>query len=184
MGRLNSKAGDDPEEELGIRLARLSGCAGILKVGAATKTERDVLHQKAEKGIKAVRAALQGGVVPGGGAAYLHCIEAVQDLETENLEEEMGIQAVVEALKSPFLTLLKNGSIDTPGVVMEDLQARDIGCVFDVLQKRIVPAKEEGLLDATKVLQSSLETAASGANLALSTAVIVLKRKPQFSYEP
>ena len=183
-GGMSNKPGEDPLGELGMRLARLSGSAGILKVGAATKTEREVLHQKAEKGIKAVKAALQEGVVPGGGAAYIQCLEAVQSLPASNGEEEMGIKAVVQALQAPFLTILGNSGIGTPSVVLEDLRRGEADCVYDVLQKKIVPSCEAGLLDPTKVLRAALETAASGAILALSTAVIILKRKPRFSYEP
>jgi chaperonin GroEL len=183
-GGLSSKPGDDPIEELSIRLARLTGSAGILKVGAASKTERDVLYEKAEKGIKAVKAALQEGVVPGGGAAYLHCLEAVETLDAEHPEEKMGIQAVVQALQAPFLTILKNCAVDAPAVWLEDLRSQGPGNVYDALQKRIMPARQAGLLDPTMVLRAALETAASGAMLALSTAVIILKRKPQMSYEP
>ena len=183
-GGLAKKPGDDPIEELSIRVARLTGTAGVLKVGAATKTEREVLHQKAEKGIKAVKAALQGGVVPGGGTAYLHCLQAVESLEVENKEEEMGVNAVHQALEAPFLSILQNSRIDFAKVILEDIRSQGSEDVFDVLQKKIVPAREAGLLDPTLVLQAALETAASGAMLALSTAVIILKRRPKFSYEP
>lgn len=183
-GGLSKKPGDDPLEELSIRLARLSGTAGILKVGALTKTERDVLHQKAEKGIKAAKAALQEGTVPGGGVAYLQCIQAVNSVELKNQEEEMGIKAVSQALKAPFLSILKNNGIDNAGVILEDVLAQGPEYVYDVLQKKIVPSRESGLLDPTLVLLAAIETAASGAMLALSTAVIILKRRPKLSYEP
>ena len=183
-GGLSKKPGDNPIEELSIRLARLSGTAGVLKVGALTKTERDVLHQKAEKGIKAAKAALQEGTVPGGGVAYLQCLQAVNSLEVKNHEEEMGLKAVDQALKAPFLSILKNNGIDHAEVILEDVLAQGPENVYDVLQKKIVPGRESGLLDPTLVLRAALETAASGAMLALSTAVIILKRRPKFSYEP
>jgi len=184
VGDVNSKPGENPGAELGMRLARLSGSTAVLKVGAASKAEREVLFQKAEQGIKAIKAALMEGVVPGGGVAYTNCIEAVESLEADHKEEKMGIQAVANCLSAPFFTILGNAEVDTSGIILEDLRSGEFGLVYDVLEKKIIQARDAGLLDSTKVLRVALETAASGAMLALSTGVVVLKRKPEFSYEP
>ena len=178
----------DPDQgaldEIAMRLARLSGSTAVLKIGANAKSERDVLRQKAEQGIKALKAALAEGYLPGGGVAYCHCVAAVEALQGSNPDESMGIQAVARALEAPFNRILKNARIDAPGVILGDIRQWGDDLIFDVLDKEIVSARQAGLLDSTKVLRVALETAASGAMLAVSTGAVILKRKPKISYEP
>lgn len=183
-GQINTQPGEDPIDELNMRLARFSGNTAILKIGAASKTEREVLRQKAEQGIKALKAALAEGVVPGGGIAYTRCVEAVEAVKADHEDEMMGIQSVARALEAPFKQILMNAGVDAPGVILADIREQDDSFVYDVIQKEMVPAREAGMLDPTMVLRVALETAASGATLGLSTGVVILKRKPKLSYEP
>jgi chaperonin GroEL len=183
-GQIDTQSGEDPIEELNMRLARFSGNTAVLKIGAASKTEREILRQKAEQGIKSLKAALAEGVVPGGGIAYARCSKAVEGLRADHEDEQMGIQSVARALEAPFTQILTNAGVDTTGVILADIFKQDDSCVYDVIHKEIVPAHEAGVLDPTKVLRVALETAASGAVLGLSTGVVILKRKPQLSYEP
>ncbi len=171
-------------DELEMRLARYSGSSAILKIGAITKTERKVLRQKADQGIKAIKAALDEGVTLGGGVAYAQCISAVEAITGENSDEQMGIRAVAQALKIPFMRILNNAHIDAPGVILDDLIRGDSTQVFDVLQKEIVHARTAGILDSTKILRVALESASSGARLGLSIGAVVLHRDPKISYEP
>jgi chaperonin GroEL len=177
--------GEEGLGELEMRLGRLSGSAGVLKIGALTQAERDFLHQRAEQGIKALRATLSDGLLPGGGAAYLHCIERVRE-QTGDLREEalMGARVVADALQAPFRAILRNAGIDAPGPIQEELLNRPLGYFYDVVQRQVLPARQAGVLDPTLVLVAALESAASGAMMALSTQSIVLKRKPRMSYEP
>jgi len=178
------KSDHDQIDELEMRLARFSGSSAILKIGALSKAERKILRQKADQGIKAIKAALDEGVTLGGGVAFAHCITNVESASGENEDEEMGLRAVAHALQAPFIKILNNAKIDAPGVILDDLSRGDSSLVYDVLQKEIVQAKTAGILDATKVLRVALESASSGARLGLSIGAVVINRDPKMSYEP
>lgn len=182
---LGSLAFDDNQvAELKTRLGRLSGSMGILKIGAHTQNERDVLHQKAQQGAYALQAVLDAGILPGGGTAYLHCIELVEKMEFTDEDERMGYRAVAYALRRPFEQLLQNAGESNSGRLAHKIMATTPGLVYDIPERKIRSATESGVLDAAKTLIVSLETASSGAQMALSTDVLVLKRKPRISYEP
>ncbi len=170
--------------EIKMRLGRLSGSLGILKIGAYTQNERDVLHQKAQQGIYSLQAALDSGVLPGGGTAYLHCIAPIEKMECSDEDERMGYRVLVRALRRPFEQLLQNAGESNSGRLAHEIMVASPGLVYDIQKRKISPARESGVLDAAQTLIISLETASSGAQMALSTDVLVLKRKPRISYEP
>jgi len=177
--------GDADRLELEMRLGRLSGSVGTLKVGAYTQSERDYLHQRAEQGVKVTRAALEGGVLPGGGAAFLHCIPAVLDrVGGLSGDESMGVRAVAHSLEAPFRRILKNAGVQAPAVPMQHCIQNESGLFYDVNTGGLRESRSAGVLDAAKVLLAALETAASGAAMALSTDTLILKKNPAVSYEP
>lgn len=177
---------DEGRSDLQLRIGRLSGSAGILKIGALTQPERDFLHQKAEQGLKALQATMEDGVLPGGGSAYLHCIPEVRELLSgvSNEDEAMGIKAVMDALQAPARQILINAGVAAPSVIINDLMNAEFGLIYDVNKAEFIQARKTGVLDAARVLRVALETAVSGAVMALSTDTIVLKKKPKVSYEP
>ncbi len=175
---------DKGRGEVEMRIGRLAGRMGILKIGAGTHNERDVLRQKAEKGLRAVRAAQQAGLLPGGGTAYLHCSAMLESMECADGEERMGVLAVSRALRRPFEQLLHNAGVEHPARLAHEITQSPPGLVFDVEEKELCLAAEIGLFDPARVLNIALETASSGAQMALSTEVIVLKKNPRISYEP
>ena len=175
---------DSQVAELKMRLGRLSGSMGILKIGAHTQNERDILHQKAQQGVYALQAALDAGILPGGGTAYLHCIAPVEKMESFDEDERMGYRAVAHALRRPFEQLLQNAGESNFGRLAHEIMAATPGLVYDIRERKIRSTTESGVLDAAQTLIVSLETASSGAQMALSTDVLVLKRKPKISYEP
>lgn len=170
--------------EIKMRLGRLSGGQGILKIGAHTHNGREVLRQKAEQGISALQSARQSGVVHGGGTAFLHCIKAVEAMQCTDDDERLGYRVVAQALRKPFEQLLANAGIENSGLFAHQIVQAAPGRVFDLHQRKICTSDEAGILDAAQTLVVSLETASSGAQMALSTDVIILKRKPRLSYEP
>jgi chaperonin GroEL len=184
--------GDAEQPELQMRIGRLAGSAGVLKIGAYTQAERDWLYQKSEQATKALAAALEEGVLPGGGAAYARCVPAVEALRrnTADEEEKLGLAAVTFALEAPLRRILANARAGEPGPVLAALrpstaaQQNGRAAAFDVLRAELVTARSAYFLDSAKVLRVALETAASGALLALSTDAIVLKRRPKVSYRP
>lgn len=177
--------GEADRSELEMRIGRLADKMCILKVGAYTQVGRDYLHQRAEQGIKVVRAAYEEGVLPGGGAAYLHCIPAVAEKIPGLAEDEaLGVRAVAKALEAPTGRILQNAGVQAPGVILADLRQNGPGYCYDVLRGDLVEARTGGILDAARVVRVALETAVSGAAMALSTGTLVLKKNPKVSYEP
>lgn len=183
---------DETWERLRLRLARLSGGMGVLKVGALTFQERDERKTRAKKAVRVLETVLDGGTVPGGGVAYLNAIPAVQDAETAEIasandfEVRAGIALVARALEAPFLTLVAGyggqaggGDLVSPAVALHDRQqlhadaGADLG--FDVRTGALVPLRAAGVLDSALILQAALTTAASAAIMALTTGVIVVE---------
>lgn len=176
---------DERRGEVEMRIGRLAGRMGVLKIGANTHHQREVLRQQAEKGLRAVRAAQQSGLLPGGGTAYLHCIAPLEAMDVRDDEERMGVLALAHALRRPFEQLLLNAGIEQPAqLAREIIQAAPGGLVFDVEERELCAAEEIGLYDPALALIVALETAVSGAQMALSTEVLVLKKNPRVSYQP
>jgi chaperonin GroEL len=177
---------DEERLELQARLARLSGSSAILKIGAYTKAERADLHQRAEHGVKALAATMEEGYVPGGGTAYLHCIKAIEEMgKAKSIDEEMGRKAVQAGLEAVFCRLLENAGVsESPHLFIHEIRSQAPGLVYDVVSNKLTSAEEAGILDAAKVLRVALESASSGAMMAITTEVLVMKRKPRMTYEP
>jgi chaperonin GroEL len=176
---------DEGRDEVKLRLARLSGGVGVLKIGAHTKVERSVLHDKAEKAIKALQIVMEEGVVPGGGVAYLHASDAVRALAaTMTRDERQGALILARALEEPFRRIVCNCGTREPSTALAEVRRCGDGYVYDAVADRVVPVKECGLLDPTGVLRVALETGASGGMSALTISVIVLRKKPVESFEP
>jgi chaperonin GroEL len=185
--RLDALEADAEErEEVQLRLTRLSGNAGILKIGAHTKAERDVLRQKAEQGLKVLAATLAEGALPGGGIAYVRAAAQINPDQADHPDERMGMIALKQALSAPFFRILQNAHVPAPGVILNDVLNCGPDAVYDVIRGQICSARDSGVLDAAKIVRQVLETAASGAMMALSVDVTVLKRRPvtNVNYEP
>lgn len=180
------EADDEEREGVQKRLARFTGSAGILKIGALTKAERQVLHQKAEQGLKVALATLAEGVLPGGGIALVRAAEKIVVNGAVHEDERMGLMAVKKALSAPFYRIFANAKIPGAAVALQDTLAAGETYVYDVVRERIEPAREAGIMDALKVTRRVLETAASGAEMALSVDVTILKKRPvaNVDYEP
>jgi chaperonin GroEL len=187
QARLASTAQTDKDkaEELRFRIARLSGNVATLKLGTYTKAAREVLKQKANKGLRALPLTLREGVLPGGGVAYLNCIDAARNV-SDKAEGEIawGAKIMVQALEAPFRQIVHNAKWDDPGVILSRsrLMGKNIG--YNALTRELVNMNTAGIVDGAGVLRMALETAVSGAAIALTTEVMVLKRNPQQSMEP
>jgi len=174
---------DDAIKDLRFRLARLNGQIAKLMIGAPTEAERNVIHQQAEKAIRALPLALREGVVPGGGVAYLNCIPAVRALRV-NDAEKYGVEIVARALAEPFTRIAQNAGLDAPASLIADAQRRGANFGCDAMTGQIVAMDQAGILDSVGVLREALQTAVSGAVMALTTGTIVLHENPQTVYEP
>lgn len=166
-----------------FRLARLNGQIAKLMLGAHTEAERSVMRQRAEKALCALPLALREGVVPGGGVALLNCIPAVRAVSASG-DEAFGVQVVARALEEPFRRIVQNAGLDAPAALLAEAQRRGASFGCDVLTGQIVSMDDAGILDAAGVVREALQTAVSGAAMALATETIILREHPPVSYEP
>lgn len=165
---------DDYErEKMRERLGKLAGGVAILRVGAATKTELEEKKNRAERAVALIRAAVEEGVVPGGGAAYLALIPALERIAAQG-DEKVGVRILQRALEEPLRAIVENAGYESDPIIAE-LQTRPRGWGFDVLRGTFVDMREAGILDATKVLRLALEKGVSGAIMAFTTEALVLR---------
>jgi chaperonin GroEL len=133
--------------------------------------------------LRSLPLALREGVAPGGGVAYLDCLAAVRQVAATD-EEAWGVDILARALEAPFRRIVANAGKHDPAVKLADARRMGPGCGCDALTGETVNMAAAGILDATGVLRLALETAVSGAAIALTTEALVLKRNPQQSMEP
>jgi chaperonin GroEL len=175
---------DDEARPLTVqRLAALNGGMGVLKIGTESKLDREVRAQNAERTLKVLSAAQHTGMVPGGGAAYLHCIEALKQVEASE-EILFGVQVVQRALEAPLRQILDNSHLPSSSVVIDQIRQAGPTATYDVVNSRVVDAFEAGVLDVAGVLTTVLQTAASAALMALTTDTIVYHKNPQQAMNP
>ncbi|AFH65647.2 chaperonin GroEL [Paenibacillus caseinilyticus] len=163
---------DFDREKLQERLAKLAGGVAVIKVGAATETELKEKKLRIEDALNATRAAVQEGIVAGGGVALIHAIQAVEALASEDSDEATGIRIVRHALEAPLRTIAANAGIDG-SVVIERIKREPAGVGFNAATGEWVNMIESGIVDPAKVTRSALQHAASVASLFLTTECVV-----------
>jgi len=178
---------DYDKEKLQERLAKLSGGVAVINVGAATETEMKEKKARVEDALHATRAAVQEGIVPGGGVAFLRCITALDGLKITDTDEKVGVDIVRRALEEPMRQLAANAGVEG-SVVVQRVKTEKKNVGFDVNTEEYVDMIEAGIIDPTKVARSALENAASIASLLLTTEALVTdlpeKDKPGMSMPP
>jgi chaperonin GroEL len=164
-------------EQLRLRIARLSGGMGILKIGALSFQERDERKERARKAVRVLETALEGGAVPGGGAAYLNAIPSLSVLNAQaDGEISAGVSVLRRALQAPFLQLVSHDDGILPQVALHEILKRGGDTVFDLRMGEMVSCWEAGILDSAPILCAALQTAASAAIMALTTDVVIVER--------
>ena len=168
---------DFDREKLQERLAKLAGGVAVIRVGAATETEMKEAKYRMEDALNATRAAVEEGIIPGGGSAYIHASKAVEKA-VENLEgdEKTGAQIVLKALESPLNQIAENAGLNG-AVIVNKVKESEAGIGFDAYTEKYVNMIEDGILDPAKVSRSALQNATSVASSFLTTeaAVAVIK---------
>lgn len=161
------------KEKLMERLAKLSGGVAVIKVGAATETELKERKLRIEDALAATRAAVEEGIVPGGGTALANTINAVAALldKTEG-DERTGVKIIKRALEEPVRQIAENAGLEG-SVIIEQVMKSNQGVGFDALNEKYVDMIEAGIVDPTKVTRSALQNAASVASMLLTTESIV-----------
>ena len=162
------------KEKLQERLAKLAGGVAVIKVGAATETEMKEKKLRIEDALNATRAAVEEGIVAGGGTAYVNAIPAVEKLlKTAEGDEKTGVAIVAKALTEPMRQISANAGIDGSVVLEKVKNSKKVGYGFNALSETYVDMISAGIVDPTKVTRSALENAASVAGVLLTTESLV-----------
>ena len=171
---------DFDREKLQERLAKLSGGVAVIKVGAATETEMKEKKLRIEDALNATRAAVEEGIVAGGGTAYINVIEKVAALvNTVEGDEKTGVKIVLKALEEPLRQIATNAGFDGAVVVDKVKNSGKIGYGFDAYNEIYCDMMDAGIVDPTKVTRSALQNAASVASTVLTTEAIVADKKEE-----
>jgi chaperonin GroEL len=170
--QIDETTSDYDKEKLQERLAKLSGGVAVIKVGAATEVELKEKKARVEDALHATRAAIEEGVVPGGGAALLWSASSVDGLLLEG-DEQVGAQILKRALQEPLRQLVANAGLEGSVIVEQLRRKHKQNWGFDVLGEQYVDLVKAGIIDPAKVTRSALENAASVAGMILSTEALV-----------
>ncbi len=163
---------DFDKEKLQERLAKLAGGVAIIRVGAATETEMKEIKHRIEDAVGATKAAVEEGVVPGGGVALLRARRVLKDMKFANDEEEMAAQILMRALEEPVRIIAQNAGVDGAKVVFE-VDQKDGNYGYNAATDQYEDMVKAGIIDPTKVTRSALQNAASIAGMFLTTEAIV-----------
>jgi len=158
------------------RLAKLAGGVAVINVGAATETEMKEKKLRIEDALNATRAAVEEGIVSGGGTALINCIPALNELKLENPDMQVGVNIVRRALEEPLRQIACNAGHEG-SVIVEKVKASEPGVGFDALNERFVNMIEAGIIDPVKVTRTALQNAASIASMILTTECLVAEKK-------
>lgn len=160
-------------DKLQERLAKLAGGVAVIQVGAATETELKERKLRIEDALAATRAAVEEGIVPGGGTVLLNVIPKVKALlEETNGDEKTGVNIIVKALEEPVRQIAINAGLEG-SVIVENVKNAEVGVGFDALNEKYVNMLESGIVDPTKVTRSALQNASSVASMVLTTEAAV-----------
>ena len=161
------------KEKLQERLAKLSGGVAVIKVGAATETELKERKLRIEDALNATKAAVEEGIVPGGGTAYINVINEVAKLTSDVADIQVGINIIVRALEEPVRQIATNAGVEA-SVIVEKVKKSEVGIGYDALNGEYTNMIKAGIVDPTKVTRSALQNAASVASTFLTTEVAVV----------
>lgn len=155
------------------RLAKLSGGVAVLQVGGASETEVNEIKDRLNDALNATQAALEEGIVPGGGTALLRASLKLQNLDVENLDQQVGVDAIRSALKQPCMQISANAGEEGAVVVQTILKSDDPRFGFDAQTGQYVDMLDAGIIDPTKVVRTALADAVSVAGLMTTTEAII-----------
>ena len=165
------------KETLQERLAKLAGGVAVIQVGAATEVEMKEKKLRIEDALSATKAAVEEGILPGGGTAYINVIPAVEKLYEESKEDErIGVKIILKALEEPAKQIAINAGVEG-AVVIEKVKTSKPGVGFDAAKEEYVDMKKAGIVDPTKVTRSALQNAESVASMILTTESVITDKK-------
>ena len=175
--QLEETTSEFDKEKLQERLAKLAGGVAVIRVGAATETEMKEAKLRMEDALNATRAAVEEGVVSGGGSAYIHASKKVAELvKTLSGDEKIGAQIILKALEAPLFHIAYNAGLEG-AVIINKVRESEVGTGFDAYKEEYVNMIDAGILDPAKVKRSALQNATSVASTLLTTESVVANIK-------
>ncbi|MGN6569729.1 MAG: chaperonin GroEL, partial [Flavipsychrobacter sp.] len=181
--QMESTTSDYDREKLQERLAKLSGGVAVLYIGAATEVEMKEKKDRVDDALHATRAAVEEGIVPGGGVAYIRAIEAIESISTENNDEKTGVAIVRRSLEEPLRQIVANAGLEGSIIVQKIREGKaDFG--FNARTETYENMFAAGVIDPTKVSRVALENAASIAGMLLTTECVVADKPEPKSAAP
>ena len=171
--RIEETTSEFDKEKLQERLAKLAGGVAVIRVGAATETEMKEAKLRMEDALNATRAAVEEGIVSGGGSAYIHASKSVAELVTKlEGDEKTGAKVVLKALEAPLYQISANAGLEG-SVIVNKVRESEVGVGFDAYNEEYVKMVDAGILDPAKVSRSALQNATSVASTLLTTESVV-----------
>ena len=178
-----STKSDYDKEKLQERLAKLSGGVAVINVGAPTEIEMKEKKARVEDALHATKAAVEEGIVPGGGTAYLRTLKQIDKIEFANEDERIGIDIIKKSLEEPIRMIVRNAG-EEDAVIMNNVKNAKKAEGFNVISGKIEDMYEVGVIDPTKVSRIALQNAASIASLLLTTECMVAEKKEEEKMSP
>ena len=184
--QIDKTTSDYDKEKLQERLAKLSGGVAVLKIGASTEVEMKEKKARVEDALHATRAAVEEGIVSGGGVTFVRAINILDKLQGENLDQTTGIKIIQKALEEPLRQIINNAGIDGSVVLQKVIEGKDKGedYGFNAATEKYENLIKAGVIDPTKVTRTALENAASVASLLITTEAVVYEKKERESSMP
>ncbi|HWC05983.1 MAG TPA: chaperonin GroEL [Gemmatimonadota bacterium] len=173
--QVETTTSDYDKEKLQERLAKLAGGVAVINVGAATETEMKEKKARVEDALHATRAAVEEGIVPGGGVAFLRAQKTLDKMALENTDEQRGVEIVKKALEEPAKWIINNAGLEG-AVYVEKIKAEKKTVGFNAQTMEFADLMEAGVIDPTKVARTALQNAASIAGLLLTTEAVVVEK--------
>ncbi|MBO5289749.1 MAG: chaperonin GroEL [Spirochaetales bacterium] len=173
---ISTATSDYDKEKLQERLAKLSNGVAIISVGAATEVELKEKKMRAEDALAATRAAVEEGIIPGGGVTLIHAAQALEGFKSADPDEELGAKIVFNAVKYPLRQIAENAGEDG-NVIIYKLQQEKWGMGFNAQTLQIINMIEAGVIDPAKVVRTALQNAVSVASLVLTTETLIAEEK-------
>jgi chaperonin GroEL len=174
--QIEKTTSDYDKEKLQERLAKLSGGVAVLKVGASTEVEMKELKARVEDALHATRAAVEEGIVPGGGVAYLRALKKLDGVNVDNDDQKIGVDIVRRSLEEPIRIIITNAGLEPSIYVKEVKEAKNKFEGFNAQSEKLEDLLKAGVIDPTKVSRIALENAASIAGLLLTTEATVVEK--------
>jgi chaperonin GroEL len=182
--QIEETTSDYDREKLQERLAKLAGGVAVVKVGGATEVEVKERKDRVDDALHATRAAVEEGIVPGGGVALLRALKGLERLDTENEDQKVGINIVRRALQAPARQIAQNAGEDGSVIVGKILESGDYNWGFDAQTGTYGDLVAQGIIDPTKVVRAALQDAASVAGLLITTEALIAEKPKKAAPAP